>query len=38
MLAYPAMLDVPRELVAFLAGLLAEERGSFSQRVSSYCS
>ncbi|MGH4012343.1 MAG: hypothetical protein ACRDSL_00065 [Pseudonocardiaceae bacterium] len=26
MVAYPAILDVPRELVTFLAGLLAEER------------
>lgn len=26
MIAYPAMLDVPRELVTFVAGLLADER------------
>lgn len=33
MIAYPAMLDVPRELVTFLAGLLAEERAARGTRT-----
>ncbi|MQA17481.1 MAG: IS5/IS1182 family transposase, partial [Pseudonocardiaceae bacterium] len=34
MLAYPAMLDVSRELVAFLAGLLADERTARGTRTN----
>jgi len=33
-IAYPAMLDVPRELVTFLAGLLAEERAVRGTRTN----
>ncbi len=32
MVAYPAILDVPRELVTFLAGLLADERAARGTR------